>query len=226
MPATATPTAIYCAAGNDTALVDPLDTVSQSCENAPVTVVPGGADDRPPTVTWSAPANAARFRGSVVTTLAADATDDRGVAKVQFFDDDRLVCEDTAAPYTCDYQARGADVGRNTLIATAIDGANQATSAVRPVTVNRFRPTSLSLSVSPARDRRAPYAFHARGTARGRGDVLGHRDDHRQGRPAHGRSAARAAVSQLRLRSDGAGPVATGEPPAFHRPLRRQRAQR
>ena len=164
---------IFCGAGNDTALVDPLDTVSQSCENAPVTVVPGGADDRPPTVTWTAPANAARFRGNALTTLAVDATDDRGVAKVQFFDDDRLVCEDTAAPYTCAYQARGVDVGRNTLIATAVDGANQATSAVRPVTVNRFRPTLLSLSVSPSRDRRGPYAFHARGRLTGAGTCSG-----------------------------------------------------
>ncbi len=164
---------VFCGSGSDTALVDPLDTVSGSCENAPVTVVPGGADDRPPVVTWSAPANAARFRGNAVTTLAVEATDDRGVAKVQFFDDDRLVCEATAAPYTCAYQARGADVGRNTLIATAIDGANQATSSVRPVTVNRFRPTALSLRVSPSRDRRAPYAFHARGRLAGAGTCSG-----------------------------------------------------
>jgi Ca2+-binding RTX toxin-like protein len=164
---------VFCGAGTDTALVDPLDTVSQSCENAPVTVVPGGADDRPPIVAWSAPANAARFRGNVVTTLAVDATDDRGVAKVQFFDDDRLVCEDTAAPYTCAYQARGDDVGRNTLIATAVDGADQATSVVRTVTVNRFRPSSLSLRLSPSRDRRAPYAFRARGRLAGAGSCSG-----------------------------------------------------
>ncbi|HEX6022830.1 MAG TPA: Ig-like domain-containing protein [Solirubrobacter sp.] len=164
---------VFCGAGSDTALVDPLDTVSESCESAPVTVVAGGADDRPPTVGWSAPANAARFRGNVVTTLAVDATDDRGVAKVQFFDDDRLLCEDTVAPYTCAYQARGSDVGRNTLIATAIDGADQATSAVRPVVVNRFRPSSLSLRLSPRRDRRAPYSFHARGRLAGAGTCAG-----------------------------------------------------
>jgi hypothetical protein len=167
------PDRVFCGAGTDTALVDPLDTVSQSCENAPVTVVPGGADDRPPTVVWTAPASAARFRGNTATTLAVDAADDRGVAKVQFFDDDRLVCEDTTAPYTCAYQARGADVGRNTLIATAIDGADQATSVVRPVIVNRFRPTSLSLRVSPSRDRRAPYAFHTRGRLAGAGSCSG-----------------------------------------------------
>ena len=58
-------------------------------------------------------------------------TDDRGVAKVQFFDDDRLLCEVTAAPFNCAYQPRGADVGRNTLIAVASDGAGQTTSVVR-----------------------------------------------------------------------------------------------
>ena len=70
--------------------------------------------------------------------LSVNATDDRGLAKVQFFDDDRLLCEDTAAPFNCAYQPRGGDVGRNTLIAVAIDGAGQTTSAVRAVTVRRF----------------------------------------------------------------------------------------
>ena len=70
-----------------------------SSGNAPVTFVPGGADDRPPTVTWTAPAQRRAFRGNALTTLAVDATDDRGLASVQFFDDDRLLCEDTAAPY-------------------------------------------------------------------------------------------------------------------------------
>jgi Ca2+-binding RTX toxin-like protein len=161
------PDRVYCGAGTDTALVDPLDTVSQSCENAPVTVVPGGADDKPPAITWNVPGANARFRGDQVATLVATATDDRGVAKVRFYDGSRLICEDTAAPYSCRYQARGSEVGRNALIATAIDGDNQATSAVRMITVTRFRPT-LTLTAS-----RKGHGYKAKGTLSRAGSCSG-----------------------------------------------------
>ena len=67
---------------------------------------------------------------------------------VRFLDDDRVVCEDTAAPFTCDYLPRGEDVGRNTLTAVAIDGTGQTASAQRAVTVSRLKPTVV-LSVRP-----------------------------------------------------------------------------
>jgi hypothetical protein len=95
--------------------------------------------------------------------LAANASDDRGVARVQFYDDDRLLCEDTAAPFACGFQPRGGDVGRNTLIAIAVDGANQTTSVVRAVTVRRFSSSGLGLLLKPSRDRRKPYSFRASG---------------------------------------------------------------
>jgi hypothetical protein len=95
--------------------------------------------------------------------LTADASDDRGVAKVQFWDDDRLLCEDTAAPFACPFQPRGGDVGRNTLLAIAVDGANQTTSTVRAVTVRRFSSPSLGLLLKPSRDKKAPYSFKASG---------------------------------------------------------------
>jgi hypothetical protein len=153
------PDRVFCGAGTDTALLDPLDTVASTCENAPVASVPG-LEDVPPTVAWTAPA-ANSFPGS--TTLAVNAADDRGVAKVQFYDDDRLLCEDATAPYECPFTARPADVGSNTLIAIAVDGLGQTSSAIRRVTVTKFRPR-LSLSLSPSRDRAAPYRFRARGT--------------------------------------------------------------
>jgi hypothetical protein len=61
------------------------------------------------------------------------------VALVRFLDDDRVVCEDASAPYTCDYRARGDDVGRNTLTAVAVDTAGQTASTQRAVVVSRFR---------------------------------------------------------------------------------------
>ena len=101
---------------------------------------------RPPAaLAWDRPA----ANGSLSANAADQArrstpADDRGVAKVHFYDDDRLLCEVTAAPFDCAYAPRGGDVGRNTLIAVAVDGAGQTTSVVRAVTVRRF--------TTPARD--------------------------------------------------------------------------
>jgi hypothetical protein len=152
---------VACSGGTDTVKADQLDQVASDCETVTRENVIGGADDRPPVVTWTL--GATSLSADRPTTLTADATDDRGVAKVQFLDDDRLVCEDTTAPYTCDYQARGGDVGRNTLIARAVDTADQATSAVQAVTVRRFSARGLTLKLNPGRDTRAPYRFQVTG---------------------------------------------------------------
>lgn len=161
------PDTILCRGGLDTVEADTLDTVSTTCENVSIQATPGGAfDDKPPALAWTAPADAASLSANDQTVLRVEASDDRGVAKVQFLDDERVVCEDTAAPYECAYQPRGNDVGRNTLIAIAVDGANQTTSLVRPVTVRRFAAPGFSLALKPSRDRRAPYSFRATGTLR------------------------------------------------------------
>jgi hypothetical protein len=158
------PDTVICNGGTDTVLVDTLDTVSPSCENVQTQPTPGGPfDDHPPTLAWTAPGAGASISANAATTLSVDAADDRGLTRVQFFDDERKVCDDTSAPYTCVYQPRGADVGRNTLVAVATDGANQTSSAIRTVNVRRFTPKELGLSLHPSRDRRAPYAFRASG---------------------------------------------------------------
>ncbi|HET7427204.1 MAG TPA: hypothetical protein VFJ50_09190, partial [Gemmatimonadales bacterium] len=72
--------------------------------------------------------------------------DDRGVVKVQYYDGERFVCEAGPPTFSCPYRITGADVGRNTLIAVAIDGADQRATATRVVTVQRFAP-KLSLAV-------------------------------------------------------------------------------
>lgn len=158
------PDTVICNGGTDTVIADTLDTVSPSCENVQTQASPGGPfDDHPPTLVWSAPGVGVSLSANVATTLSVNATDDRGLLRVQFFDDDRLVCDDTTAPYSCAYQPRGGDVGRNTLIAVATDGAGQTSSVVRPVTVRRFTPKELGLALRPTRDRRAPYAFRLTG---------------------------------------------------------------
>ncbi len=153
------PDRVTCGGGVDTVTADTLDQIAADCENVTATAFVGGADDRPPAVTWSAPASGATLSADGTTTLAVAASDDRGIARVQFYDDDRLVCEDTAAPYTCAYAPRGGDVGRDTLIARAVDTGDQSTSVVQSVTVGRFTPKAFTLKLAPARDKFAPYRF-------------------------------------------------------------------
>jgi hypothetical protein len=155
------PDRISCGPGTDTVTADALDAFS-GCENVQVGAVTSVIEDAPPTIAWSTPAPTKALKANDVTVLEATASDDRGVSAVRFLDDERLVCEDTTAPYTCGYQARDEDVGRNTLTLVAVDGAGQTASAQRAVVVSRFKPV-LSLGVDPARDRHGPYRFSARG---------------------------------------------------------------
>jgi hypothetical protein len=154
---------VSCGAGTDTVKADQLDQVAADCENVTTEPVIGGADDRPPAVTWAAPGSGAELSADDATTLAVSATDDHGVARVQFYDDDRLVCDDTLAPYTCAYAPRGGDVGRDTLIARAVDTADQSASAVQAITVGRFASKAFTLKLGPSRDKFAPYRFTATG---------------------------------------------------------------
>jgi hypothetical protein len=152
---------VSCGEGTDTVLADAFDTFSD-CENVQVANVPSATDDAPPTVAWATPAPVKALRANAVNLLEATASDDHGVAAVRFLDDDRLVCEDTTAPYTCGYQARDEDVGRNTLTLVAVDTRGQTASTQRAVRVSRFTPV-LSLGVDPRRDRSGPFRFTARG---------------------------------------------------------------
>ena len=122
----------------------------------------GEPDDRPPTVSFTGPADGASLR-AIATTLTADAADDRGVANVTFRDDGRILCVDDSAPYTCVYQPTGLDVGGNGLTATATDTAGQTAEARRGVQVGKFKARSLSLRATPRSDDDAPYKFTASG---------------------------------------------------------------
>lgn len=158
---------VTCGAGTDSVLADGLDAVTPSCERlavAPAVAANAAKDaqDGQPTVAWTAPADGALLPANSATTLTVDAADDQGVAKVQFLAGTRLLCEDTAPPYACAYAPRGDEGGRGTLVAIAIDTAEQTATALESVTVGRFTP-ALRLSVTPRRDRRAPFRFRARG---------------------------------------------------------------
>ncbi|HEY0095306.1 MAG TPA: Ig-like domain-containing protein, partial [Archangium sp.] len=92
------------------------------------------SDGVPPTVSLSAPANGATLSGTV--RVAANATDNVGIAKVEFSIDNTLVGTDTASPFEYSWNTAAATNGTHTLVARAYDAAgNTTTSSTVSVTV-------------------------------------------------------------------------------------------
>ncbi|OGR82888.1 MAG: hypothetical protein A3J74_10480 [Elusimicrobia bacterium RIFCSPHIGHO2_02_FULL_57_9] len=100
--------------------------------------VGSGGDITPPAVAVTSPVSGAVISSQSVTVVSASASDNIGVAGVQFkVDGQNLGTEDTAAPYTVAWNTALAANGIHTLTAVARDAAaNSATSAAVTVTVN------------------------------------------------------------------------------------------
>ena len=127
----------------DTANADQFDTLV-NCEEENITEVESAFEDpngTPPTVQLTAPGNGAVLPAFPGTTMTATASDDVGVVQVIFIDDNTILCNDTAAPYECEYQPTAEDVGRNTLSVWAVDANGQFGADFAEVTVNRFDST-------------------------------------------------------------------------------------
>lgn len=90
-------------------------------------------DRQAPTVVWRQPADGAQVSGAV--TLEVEATDNVGVAKVEFFAGSTKLGEDTSAPYTFAWNTTGYPDGPVTLKARAVDTAGNASEATLQVTV-------------------------------------------------------------------------------------------
>jgi hypothetical protein len=106
-----------------------------------VTVSNGPADTTPPTVAITSPANGATVSGNI--TVSAGASDNVGVAGVQFFLDGAtpVGAEDNTAPYSVSWNTVSANNGAYTLTAHARDAVgNRTTSASVTVTVSNVDP--------------------------------------------------------------------------------------
>jgi Big-like domain-containing protein len=95
--------------------------------------------NRPPTVRFRSPLAGAAIAASFQIVL--DVADDRGSPTVTLFDDDGTICVLRAAPYACTWTPTGADVGRATLLASAVDAGGLSTLGIVRVRVNRFAAT-------------------------------------------------------------------------------------
>ncbi|HYO52493.1 S8 family serine peptidase, partial [Archangium sp.] len=89
----------------------------------------GKGDAVRPAVSLTAPASGATVSGDV--TLTATASDDLGVARVDFYVNGIFIGSDTTAPYALVWDSRSSNNGGTTFTARAFDsGCNSATSSV------------------------------------------------------------------------------------------------
>jgi len=107
------------------------------------------ADTTPPTVSITTPTMGSVVSGTVA--ISATASDNVGIAKVQFYRDTTLIAEDTASPYSIQWSTSGLSDGTYFLSAVAVDtsGNTASSSAVRvtkSTSVTDTTPPSVSLA--------------------------------------------------------------------------------
>lgn len=90
-------------------------------------------DTTPPTVSISSPASGTKVSGRV--NINVSASDNVGVAKVEFYIDNKLVTTDTTAPYSYRWNVnKKISAGNHTIMVKAYDAANNSASASIVVT--------------------------------------------------------------------------------------------
>jgi hypothetical protein len=98
-----------------------------------VTVV----DRTSPALTITSPANGATVPRSTTVTIAATATDTRGVTRVEFAVNGSTRCTDRTSPYSCNWPVPSSRGTRYTLRARAYDAAGNRTERTVTVTSSR-----------------------------------------------------------------------------------------
>ena len=110
--------------------------------------VTAGADTTAPTVSMSAPANNAVVAGTAVT-VAATASDNAGVAGVQFLlDGASLGSEDTTAPYSVTWNTTTASNASHVVSARARDASGNSTTAANVNVVVDNQPSGSAPAIS------------------------------------------------------------------------------
>ncbi|HVE87317.1 MAG TPA: PHB depolymerase family esterase, partial [Myxococcales bacterium] len=111
----------------------------------------GATDVTPPAVALTAPADGATVSGTV--TLSATASDNVGVARVDFLVDGSVVGTSSAAPYQVAWNSAGVANGGHTVSAKAYDAAGNSATSTRSITVsNAGSSTTVSFSSIAADD--------------------------------------------------------------------------
>ena len=124
---------------------DPAGNVTIS-QGVNVSVYTPAPDTTPPAVQLTAPADGATLSGAA--SLAASASDDIGVTKVEFYRGTTLIGTATSAPYQLSWDTSTVANGSYSLTAKAYDAANNSTtSGAANVTISN---TAASLLMNPS----------------------------------------------------------------------------
>ncbi len=108
------------------------DAAGNAGTSAPVTVSVAAVDATAPVTSVTSPATGSTVTRNTTVTIAAAASDNVGVARVEFSVNGALVCTDTAAPYSCAWKVPGKSRVDYTLQARAFDAAgNSAANSVK-----------------------------------------------------------------------------------------------
>jgi hypothetical protein len=128
--------------GTHTIKAKAFDSSLNSAESSPVQfTVSLSPDQTPPTITWKSPADGSSVRGKIV--LRANATDNIGVTKVEFYVDGSLFATDTTSSYSVNWDTTPLPSGSTHLLfARAYDAAgNIRESQHATVKVDNISPT-------------------------------------------------------------------------------------
>jgi hypothetical protein len=106
----------------------------QTTTSAAVSVAVNNVDATPPSVSITSPTSGAIVSGTL--TVSATASDNVGVARVEFYLDNILQSTDTSSPYSWSWNTTSASNGSHTLAAKAYDAAGNTTAASVTVSVS------------------------------------------------------------------------------------------
>lgn len=107
------------------------------------------SDTTPPTVSIISPASGATVSGNI--TISADASDNFGIDKVEFYLDSTLIDSDASNPYTVSWHSALVPNGAHTVKAKAYDGSGNLNTATVDITVSNQEPFCGSLTASATR---------------------------------------------------------------------------
>jgi hypothetical protein len=112
--------------GQHTLSARAVDRAGNTASSAPITVLVDNIEDTaPPTVNITSPLGSAMVNRKSTTNIVAEAFDDAGVDKVEFYVDGVLVCVDPTAAYSCHWDVPAPPNRAYRLQARAYDGSAQ-----------------------------------------------------------------------------------------------------
>lgn len=99
-----------------------------------------GCPNNAPAVQINLPLGKVPLNPTSTTAITATASDDVAVSSVTFSIGSRVLCVDTAAPYSCSWKPAETEVGTQVVKAVARDGQGSTSTATRTVVVTKFKP--------------------------------------------------------------------------------------